>query len=81
MPTTTPAPAFTPEVGDPVVVEVIEGSRVRDPISMLNIENATTVVWSVFFQRRLNDGSISIVPYTPTTTTTTDEPAPAGEEL
>jgi hypothetical protein len=43
------------------------------------IEGAKTVVWSVFFQRRLNDGSISIFPYTPTTTP--DEPAPAGEEL
>jgi len=79
MPTTTPDPAFKPEVGDPVVVEVLEGSRVRDPISMSIIEGAKTVVWSVFFQRRLNDGSISIFPYTPTTTP--DEPAPAGEEL
>ena len=79
MPTTTPAPVFTPEVGDPVVVEVLAGSRVRDPLSMLVIDAPKTVVWSVFFQRRLNDGSISIVPYTPTTTP--DEPAPAGEEL
>jgi len=78
MPTTTPAPVFTPEVGDPVVVEVLEGSRVRDPVSMLIIDDATTVVWSVFFQRRLNDGSISIVPYTPTSAP--DEPAPAAEE-
>ena len=78
MPTTTPAAVFTPEVGDPVVVEVLEGSRVRDPVSMLIIDDATTVVWSVFFQRRLNDGSISIVPYTPTSAP--DEPAPAAEE-
>ena len=79
MPTTNPDPAFKPEVGDLVLLEVLDGSRVRDPISMLVIEGATAVVWSVFFPRRLNDGSISIFPYTPTTTP--DEPAPAGEEL
>lgn len=78
MPTTSTTEAEPwPHFGDPVVVEVLEGSRVRNPSSMLVIEGATTVVWSVFFQRRLNDGSISIVPYTPST----DEPAPAGEDL
>ncbi len=62
MPTTTTT--FAPSLGDPAVVEVLEGSRVRDPLSMRVIDEPKTVVWSVFFQRRLNDGSISVAPYT-----------------
>jgi hypothetical protein len=78
MPTTsTTAVEPWPCFGEPVVVEVVEGFRVRDPLSMRVINEPITVAWSVFFQRRLNDGTISIAPYT----TAQDESSVTDEEI
>jgi hypothetical protein len=57
--------SYTPTLGDPVVVTIAEGHAVRDPLSLVKLADGDVVIWSTHFQRRLNEGSLTVSQYKP----------------
>lgn len=57
--------SYKPRLGDPVVVTLAAGRRVRDPLSLVPLTDGDVVTWSTHFQRRLNEGAFTIAKYTP----------------